>query len=198
MFRQCSRSAIMLLSLCSAATCQVLTIPGSTNRFSNAFALDAIQSAQMDFNFFTINSKNENLSPLQTPSGSVSNLDLKAPGKARREYQKGYLLLMRNDSKGAIEYLARATTLYPKYVAAHNALGSAYLKLQQNQEAKDQFSEAVSLGEGVSGCRRDIPQGFVARATGYAVAIGTRVRRICQQGLPGRHSDDAGGTRPEA
>jgi hypothetical protein len=68
MFRQGSRSGFVLLVLCSVATSQVLTIPGSTNRFSNAFALDAIQSAQMDFNFFTINSKNENLSPLQTPA----------------------------------------------------------------------------------------------------------------------------------
>jgi VWFA-related protein len=133
--------------ICCAATCQVLTIPVSTNRFSNAFALDAIQSAQLDFNFFTINSKSENLSSLQTPSGSVSNLDLRAPGKAQREYQKGYLLLMRNDVKGAIEHLVRATTIYPKYVAAHNALGSAYLNLQQNEEAKDQFSQAVSLDD---------------------------------------------------
>src|SRR5215469_2167356 len=147
MIRQGSRSGIVLLMLCCAATCQVLTIPTSTNRFSNAFSLDAIQSAQLDFNFFTINSKSENLSSLQTPSGSVSNLDLRAPGKAQREYQKGYLLLMRNDPKGAIEHLARATTIYPKYVAAHNALGSAYLNLHQNEEAKDQFSEAVSLDD---------------------------------------------------
>lgn len=141
------RSAIVLLILCSAATCQVLTIPGSANRFGNAFSLDAIQAAQMDFNFFTINSKSENLSPLQTPSGSVSNLDLKAPGKAQREYKKGYLLLMRNDPKAAIEHLSRAIAVYQKYVAAHNAMGSAYLNLQQNDEAKDQFSEAVSLDD---------------------------------------------------
>jgi len=147
MFRQGSRSGFVLLMLCAVATCQVLTIPGSTDRFNNAFALDAIQSAQMDFNLFTINSKSENRSPLQTPSGSVSNLDLRAPDKAQREYRKGYLLLMQNDPKGAIEHLAQATTIYPKYVAAHNALGSAYLNLQQNEEAKDQFSEAVSLDD---------------------------------------------------
>lgn len=147
MFRQGSRSGFVVLILCCAATCQILTIPGSSNRFNNAVALDAIQAAQMDFNFLMINSKSENRSPLQTPSGSVSNLDLKAPGKAQREYQKGYQLLMRNDPKGAIEHLHLATTIYPKYVAAHNALGTAYLNLQQNEEAKDQFSEAVSLDD---------------------------------------------------
>ena len=147
MFARGLRSGCLVVTLCCAAAGQVLTIPGSTNRFSNAFALDAIQSAQMDFNFLTINSQSASLSPLQTPSGSVSNLDLRAPGKAQREYQKGYLLLMRNDPKGAIEHLSRATAIYPKYVAAHNALGSAYLSLQQNEEAKDQFSAAVSLDD---------------------------------------------------
>ena len=147
MSRQGLRSGLVLLMLCCAATCQVLTIPGSANRFGNAFSLDAIQSAQMDFNLFTINSRSPNLSPLQTPSGSVSSLDLRAPAKAQREYQKGYLLLMQKDSKAAIEHLARATTIYPKYVAAHNALGSAYLNLQQNEEAKEQFSQAVSLDD---------------------------------------------------
>jgi len=146
MFRRIALSGILAVSCCVAAA-QVLTIPGSTNRFSNAFALDGIQSARMDFDFFTINNRSAGLTPLQTPSGSVSMLDLKAPGKAQKEYQKGYQLLMRNDVAGAIEHLTRATTIYPKYVAAHNALGTAYLNQKQNDKAESEFSQAVALDE---------------------------------------------------
>ena len=147
MFRQVLLSGFLLVLLCCAATGQVLTIPGSTNRFSNAFALDAIQSAQMDFDFLTINGQNASTTPLQTPSGSVSKLDLEAPGKAQREYQKGYQLLMRKDLEGAVEHLVRATAIYRKYVAAHNALGTAYLNLNQNEKASEEFSEAASLDD---------------------------------------------------
>jgi Ca-activated chloride channel family protein len=86
-------------------------------------------------------------SPLEGPSGSVSKLDLKAPGKARREFEKGYQLLMKKDYKGAVEHLGVAVTMYPDFVAAHNALGSAYLALGQNDQAKDQFAKAVSLDD---------------------------------------------------
>jgi Ca-activated chloride channel family protein len=88
-----------------------------------------------------------NRSPLDGPSGSISKLDLKAPGKARREYEKGYQLLLKKDYKGAIEHLAIAVSLYSDFVAAHNALGSAYLALGQNDQARDQFAKAVSLDD---------------------------------------------------
>ena len=74
MSRQTLLSGFLLALLCCAATGQVLTIPGSTN-LGSAFAVDAIQSAQMDFNFLTINSQNPSTTPLQTPSGSVSKLE---------------------------------------------------------------------------------------------------------------------------
>jgi Ca-activated chloride channel homolog len=86
-------------------------------------------------------------SPLEGRSGSVSKLDLKAPGKARREYDKGYQLLMKKDFKGAVEHLTIALTVYPDYVAAHNALGSAYLDQGQNGPARDQFAKAVLLDD---------------------------------------------------
>jgi Ca-activated chloride channel family protein len=89
----------------------------------------------------------QNRSPLEGPSGSVSKLDLKAPGKAQREYHKGYELLMKKDFKGAIEHLAIAVSVYPDFVAAHNALGTAYLSLGQNDQARDQFAKAVSLDD---------------------------------------------------
>jgi VWFA-related protein len=90
-------------------------------------------------------------SPLEEPSGSVSRLDFKAPGKARQEYRKGYVLLTRKDFAGASQHLAAATSLYPQFVAAHNALGVAYLKLGQNSLALEQFATAVSLDDHLPG-----------------------------------------------
>jgi Ca-activated chloride channel homolog len=147
MFGQAFRSGFLFSALCCTAVGQVLTIPGSTNRFTSHSALDAIQAAQMDFNFLMINSENGYLSPVQSPSGSVSKLDLKAPNKAQAEYAKGLQLLMRKDADGAIAHLLRATNIYPKFVAAHNALGTAYLNLKQNEKARDEFSQAVGLDE---------------------------------------------------
>lgn len=109
--------------------------------------VDEIQAAQISFNIFTINSMNADGTSLQTPSGFLSKLDLKAPGKAQREYDKGYQLLMRKDAQGAVEHLTNAVTIYPSYVAAHNALGTAYLNLNENEKARDEFSTAATLDD---------------------------------------------------
>jgi VWFA-related protein len=54
---------------------------------------------------------------------------------------------MKKDYKGAIDHLGIAVSIYPDFVAAHNALGSAYLALGQNDQARDQFAKAVSLDD---------------------------------------------------
>lgn len=99
----------------------------------------------LDTSLWLINGQNR--SPLESPNGSLSELDLKAPGKARHEYDKGYQLLMRKDHQGAVQHLSAATSIYPSYVAAHNALGSAYLGLGQNEQARAEFAQAVALDD---------------------------------------------------
>jgi Ca-activated chloride channel homolog len=84
---------------------------------------------------------------LESASASVSKLDVKAPGSARREYDKGLQLLMRKNFSAAVERLAKATSIYPKYVAAHTALGSAYLDLGKNEQARAEFGQAVELDD---------------------------------------------------
>ena len=76
-------------------------------------ALDAIQGGQMDFNLFTVNTQDGNGSLVQSLSASVSKLDLKAPGKAQREYAKGYQLLMHKDWQGAIATWELRPDIYP-------------------------------------------------------------------------------------
>ncbi len=54
---------------------------------------------------------------------------------------------MRNDPQGAVGHLTKSLAIYPKFVAAHNALGSAYLGLGQNDLAHAEFSQAIALDD---------------------------------------------------
>lgn len=138
------RWALFILPLCSAASAQMMSFPASGAAMSS---LDAIQRGQLDFNLFLIGSRNPNTTEIQSPDSSVSRLDLKAPGKARREYEHGYRLLMQKDLQGAAEHLSKSIAMYPKFVAAHNALGSTHLKLGENEQAYNEFSEAIVLDD---------------------------------------------------
>ncbi len=89
----------------------------------------------------------QDLSPLQDMAISVSRLDFKAPTKARREYYAGYRLLSEKNYQSASEHLSRAASTYPDFVAAHIALGSAYLGLRQNELARDEFAKALALDD---------------------------------------------------
>ena len=143
MINRASLRGSLLLLLSSALSAQVLSVPvgvGGMNMVSTSF-----QGMRMDANLWLINGQTR--SPLENPNGSLSKLDLKAPGKARHEYDKGYQLLMRKELQGAVEHLTTATSIYPSFVAAHNALGSAYLSLDQNDQARAEFAQAVSLDD---------------------------------------------------
>jgi VWFA-related protein len=132
---------------------QVMSIPssgfgniGTPGISGSPIGLGLIDSMSMTNNLFTMTTNAQNHSN-QSPSASVSKLDLKAPWRARREYEKGYQLLMRKDFQDAVLQLSNATAMYPNFVAAHNALGSAYLNLGQNDRARDEFAQAVALDD---------------------------------------------------
>jgi Ca-activated chloride channel homolog len=82
---------------------------------------------------------------LESLSSSFCKLDRKAPDSARREYEKGTRFLIQKNYSGAVEHLTKAVSIYPSFVSAHNALGSAYLNLNQNEQAQTEFSQAVAL-----------------------------------------------------
>jgi tetratricopeptide (TPR) repeat protein len=141
--------AFLLLLLSGGALGQALITPPSRyEAIAGSLAATGLTSpGQATFDLWTIGNAPKSRSPLQSPSGSVSKLDLKAPEKARKEYGKGYELLMRKDLRGALEHLTSAISMYPQFVGAHSALGSAYLQLGQNDLARDQFSQAVLLDD---------------------------------------------------
>jgi Ca-activated chloride channel family protein len=127
------------------AAAQLLSASPDGDKFVGGItSLSALQTAKLDSVIFQYNSSRASV--LES-SMTVSKLDLKVPGNARKEYDKGYQLLLRKDLQGAIEHLARAVSIYPSYVAAHNALGIAYLNLGQLPQARDEFAQAVALDD---------------------------------------------------
>jgi VWFA-related protein len=147
MIRQGSRAYLfLLLFLPCAAFAQVFNFPSSNAGMTPSTGLvGLVQETMLEHSLWLINGANR--SPLESPGGSLSKLDLQAPGKARREYEKGYQLLMKKDFQGAVQHLTAATSIYPSFVAAHNSLGNAYLGLKQNDQARAEFVEAVALDD---------------------------------------------------
>jgi Ca-activated chloride channel family protein len=149
----CPQRILLLLLLFSFVSVRdahaqtLFSAPVATSKFGSSSGLDGIQAARMDSNFFLMGSKNPDGTPLQTPSGSVSVLDLKAPGKARSEFEKGYQLLMKKDLAAAIEHLTKSISIYPSFVAAHNALGTAYFDQGHHELARTEFASAVRLDD---------------------------------------------------
>ena len=102
-------------------------------------------TTHMEFDSFLIGSRNPRSTEVQSVSGPASRLDLKSSWKARREYERGYQALLKKDLSGAVMHLKKSIDSYPKFVAAHNALGTAYLELGQNDDAKREFLASVAL-----------------------------------------------------
>lgn len=83
----------------------------------------------------------------EQPSEGVSILDLKAPSGAKREYEKGVSLLFKKDLDGSVQHLSKAVAIYPKFVSAHNSLGTAYMDLDQYDKARENFEQATLLDD---------------------------------------------------
>jgi VWFA-related protein len=145
MTNRASLPAFFLLLLSSSVSAQTFGLPGSNSPTFSTPYRQPQQPIDVNQNLWLLNGRDR--SPLEGASGSLSKLDLKAPGKARREYDKGYQLLQRKDLQGAIEHLTTAISIYSTYVSAHNALGSAYLGLHKNDEARAEFAAAVALDD---------------------------------------------------
>ncbi|MGA7633527.1 MAG: VWA domain-containing protein [Terriglobales bacterium] len=84
---------------------------------------------------------------LEQPTDNVSMLDLKAPAGAMGEFQKGVKLLLRKDVNGAVQHLSRAVAIYPRFVSAHNSLGTAYMDVGDYDKAREHFQQATLLDD---------------------------------------------------
>lgn len=78
-------------------------------------------------------------------SGAVSALDLEAPNNAIEQFNHASALLKAQKSQEAVKYLQKAISDYPKFVAAHMALGRTYLDLDEKDRAKSEFETAKKI-----------------------------------------------------
>jgi Ca-activated chloride channel homolog len=139
-----TRLAIVLALF--AASCASAQSPLATAgmRPSSTTSLSSFDQSQVDF-WMNNDDAEKRRKMVENLSDSVSKLDLKAPGSARREYEKGTQLLRNKNFPEAVEHLSKSLSTYPSFVAAHNALGSAYLDMGQNEKARDEFQQSVTL-----------------------------------------------------
>jgi tetratricopeptide (TPR) repeat protein len=115
---------------------------------------------------------------------TVSVRELKIPGKARSEFQKGLERLAKNDAAGGLSHFTKATQVFPGYFEAYYNIGAADLMLGRQDDAASAFQSAIDLSGG-----RYAPAhfalGFIACREGRAAEAEKIVRR-------GLETDDTG------
>jgi tetratricopeptide (TPR) repeat protein len=99
---------------------------------------------------------------------SISVRELKIPGKAQDEFQKGLERVAKNDLTGSLPHFAKATQAFPMYFEAYYNMGLAQMSLGRTDEAGQAFQASIDL----SGGR-------------YALAEFGYGYLLCQQGRPG-------------
>jgi len=99
---------------------------------------------------------------------SVSVRELKIPGKAQDEFQKGLERVAKNDLAGSLPHFAKPTQAFPMYFEAYYNMGLAEMSLGRTDEAGRAFQASIDL----SGGR-------------YALAEFGYGYLLCQQGRPG-------------
>jgi Tfp pilus assembly protein PilF len=102
--------------------------------------------------------------------------ELKIPGKARNELQKGFERLAKNDPAGSLSHFTKATQAFPGYFEAYYHMGVAEMKLGHNEEATKAFQMAIDLSGG--------QYAWAEFGIGYL---------LCQEGKPGEAEKPSAG-----
>lgn len=116
------------------------------------------------------------------PHGSVRSKttvtvrELKIPGKAQEEYQRGLQDLNKNDFERSLAHFTKAISAFPNYYEAHYHAGVAELRMGQKEEALQAFQMAVDLSEGRY-ARAAFGVGAVLCELGKAAAAEPIIRR---------------------
>jgi len=87
----------------------------------------------------------------QAPEGTVAANSLRIPDDARKEFERGRLLLNeKKDPRGSIGPFQRAIAIYPDYADAHFMLGTAQIQINAAAEAETSLRKAIALDERMS------------------------------------------------
>ena len=76
---------------------------------------------------------------------SAGELDAAIPSKAKKEFERASQLGAAGQTDEAILHLRRAIEIYPKYLMAHNDLGTQLLAQQKLDEAATEFRAAIEI-----------------------------------------------------
>jgi tetratricopeptide (TPR) repeat protein len=78
---------------------------------------------------------------------SISELERKVPGNARKEFEKASQAAYAHKTDDAIAHLRKAISLYPDYVMAYNDLGTYLSEQGKLEEAAAELRKAVALDD---------------------------------------------------
>lgn len=98
----------------------------------------------------------------------VSVRELKIPGKARSELEKGLERVAKNDLAGGLAHFTKATQAFPGYFEAYYNIGAAEMTLGHDVQARSAFQTSIDLSGGA----------FAPAEFGYGYLL-------CQEGNPG-------------
>jgi len=79
---------------------------------------------------------------------TVSVHDLKVPGKARRNFEKGIERLQKKDAEGSLSYFKEATNAFPNYYEAYYQIGLANMELRRGNDAEQALQRSIDLSGG--------------------------------------------------
>ena len=79
---------------------------------------------------------------------TVSARELKIPGKARGEYEKGLGRLTKKDLSGSLSHFTKAAQVFPEYYEAYYHVGAVETTLGHLDEAMKAFQKAIDLSGG--------------------------------------------------
>ena len=79
---------------------------------------------------------------------TVSVRELKIPGRARDELQKGLERMGKNDPAGSLSHFTKATHAFPGYFEAYYDIGVANAALGRFDEAMTAFQTSIDLSDG--------------------------------------------------
>lgn|SRR6202790_3723940 len=79
---------------------------------------------------------------------TVSVRELKIPFKAREEYQKGLERMAKDDAAGGLGHFKKAVQAFPDYYEARYHIGAVELKLEQRDNAMQDFQTAIDMSGG--------------------------------------------------
>jgi len=86
--------------------------------------------------------------PADSEGYTVSVHDLKVPGKARHEFEKGLDRLEKKDAEGSLQHFKEATNAFPNYYEAYYQIGLANLELRRGAEAEQALQRSIDLSGG--------------------------------------------------